>query len=1298
LNSLVLPASTSFISPVNNLNFIQTDGLISSAVNSDTFENYQALLSHDRTNINTILWDGCCSMSVTNNLDHIVELHKLEKPIFLGGVTGGIYLTHCGQFKYLPMTNNVNKVFYSKDASTTLLSLGWLQRCGGKYNTNDNDNSVTIRDPNNNIINVPRLTDNNLLPASIAKLQLAMSRNPSLYQQAVLPSMSAYFSVSHATAEQRKRCELAQDLIFALGFPSDASLILDIDTGKIPGTILTGNDIKLNRLLRGPCPHADAGKRQADPTPSSQSAPATTIGGNLCFDIEKLPEATPGGFTHNIRVVDEKSGYLSIAGCMSKSSAAIGEALLKIIAVDYLAFGHKVEILHGDSEQVNMSLLQHLGSKGIRLQLSLPGQHQARIERYTRTLRERCRAMLSPLPHIVPAKYTHQLQQAAAAHMNNSINSVSYPHVPNELVKFRKMRQIPVQFGSTHMITQLLPKRTSFANNNMIPINQVSKTELGVCLGQYTNAGGLGELYVVANGSIVIRHSHFKMSPTYVAFNWTPKAFIEIVPLSKEPLSGTNMIPIVVNNMIPSSLALPQSSDTSSSILRAINPSNPSTTDTFVSDTNIDPNINVFSSQNQPIINNTYASQINNSLPSPLPPANNLDMVPNLVVESPIITPLAVETPHAIEPINRPAPVNVIAPPLLSPSPPIATRQFYPRAAKSSSHLGSLGLSAVSSRYSYLLPKSYSSILNTKYQNGAITRKLLLSRLASTRNRQYKATLNIGSLSNKSTDILPDPPPPPKRSEISIDKAMLLWKREDIDKALDKELTKIFTTYNAMKIIPHSDIEPTAIIVRSNMLMKKKLSGVITARLALDGENQPEDSYSDTYAATSDVTNKLFIIATSLQDAANRDCLDKLEFTVFDIPGAFLHNRLTREMTGGHQIVTQLPFNLPDKNLAGQWCEVLACMYGLKQSNAVFDKDFRETMIAGGFNPTVCDPRTYIKFSATNPLESIKINMHVDDGFNSNCDAVLKADLINVIRKRYGPDVVFETCNGVCGFQMQYNDDHSITVHLEGYNLKLLTKAGMDKVPPALTPSLPGFFNAPTDTTPVDIKHYQSNNGGLIYTLPIRGDIRKETIHLCHSNSNPTVSDKEKQTHLLRYVKGTPSLGPTFNAIKDPLGVRICGASDAAHAVHTDGSSQSANTISVGDGNAPFYTHSGAERSFVSPDACGAEYIALGRCAKNVLYFRQFAEELGYPQNEPSVIYQDNQSAIKLTVAPAISKKSRYMFTRHHFIRSLYENKQIIPVHRGTHDNAIVGCDLMTKTLGPGKFLYGRSILLNMKK
>lgn len=252
----------------------------------------------------------------------------------------------------------------------------------------------------------------------------------------------------------------------------------------------------------------------------------------------------------------------------------------------------------------------------------------------------------------------------------------------------------------------------------------------------------------------------------------------------------------------------------------------------------------------------------------------------------------------------------------------------------------------------------------------------------------------------------------------------------------------------------------------------------------------------------------------------------------------------------------------------------------------------------------------------------------------------------------------------------------------------------MDLVPPALTPSTANFFDPPTDPTPVDRTRFLRINGTLVFLLPIRHDIRKEVIHLCTRNSAPTQSDLSKQIHLLRYLKGCPNLGPTFSANHSafPSGVTLHAAADSSHACHPDGHSHSAYTIQIGSANAPFAVHSSAETAGIALSPCEAEYLALGRCAKDVVFFRQFASDIGFPQHHPTIILEDNQPTINLTTAPQITRRSRHIALKSHYVRWLYKTKQIIPQHIGTHDMIADG---LTKSLSPSKFLWFRSQLLN---
>ena len=184
----------------------------------------------------------------------------------------------------------------------------------------------------------------------------------------------------------------------------------------------------------------------------------------------------------------------------------------------------------------------------------------------------------------------------------------------------------------------------------------------------------------------------------------------------------------------------------------------------------------------------------------------------------------------------------------------------------------------------------------------------------------------------------------------------------------------------------------------------------------------------------------------------------------------------------------------------------------------------------------------------------------------------------------------------------------------------------MDKVTPALTPCMDGLFSedpASPLLPAARAKMFGINIGSLIYTLPIRGDVRKPVTHLCSRVKAPTVEDEAKLIQILRYLKAYPDLGPTYSAFKHgdgSSGLILTASTDAAHAVHTDGASQSAHTISVGYNNSPFYTYCHAERQCIVADAMSAEYMALGRCAKNVIYFHQFARDLGYPQSHRDIL------------------------------------------------------------------------------
>lgn len=388
-----------------------------------------------------------------------------------------------------------------------------------------------------------------------------------------------------------------------------------------------------------------------------------------------------------------------------------------------------------------------------------------------------------------------------------------------------------------------------------------------------------------------------------------------------------------------------------------------------------------------------------------------------------------------------------------------------------------------------------------------------------------------------------------------------------------------------------------------------------------------------------------------------------------------------------------MPADMPPPH-GNALCEVIGAHYGLKQSNHIYDQDFINLMITNGYTSSPSHPYTFTKFSSHSPLDKIVISMHVDDGDGNTTLPELYEDFKRMILGRYGPLEFHSPSQGTCGQIQVVNTDDSITLHYGPYILKMLHRIGMDNVPAALSPDVRGLFDPSTDTTPLSpsaTAAFRTINGELIHVLPLRHDIRKVVTHLLTLGESPDNGAYLKQLHLLRYLKSTPSFGPTFssNPINYPNGVELHSASDCAHNVHTNGQSHGAYLLTVGKvgaTTAPFLSYSGAEKG-VSLSPTEGEYVTLSKTAKALIHYRQFAVDLGYPQHLPSVMLEDNASSIKLTTAPLIPSKSRHIALRYHHVRWAFKTNQIVPQHQGSND---IVPDAATKHVGPSRFLYFR--------
>ena len=181
---------------------------------------------------------------------------------------------------------------------------------------------------------------NNLLLVDFDTLNKAPTMSPLQYHPSY--ALNATFSIHHINAEQHARADAAEQLHIDLCHSSDRSLCSNLSTGKLLFSTLTCTDITLNRQLCGPCPHCAAGKHTNPLHPPSASPPATSVGEVISFDPQLLPEPSRGQNTHEIILVDEFTGHLSVVGSTSKATPAMFKALQHVIATTYNANQHRI--------------------------------------------------------------------------------------------------------------------------------------------------------------------------------------------------------------------------------------------------------------------------------------------------------------------------------------------------------------------------------------------------------------------------------------------------------------------------------------------------------------------------------------------------------------------------------------------------------------------------------------------------------------------------------------------------------------------------------------------------------------------------------------------------------------------------------------------------------------------------------------------------------------------------------------------------------------------------------------------
>ena len=107
-----------------------------------------------------------------------------------------------------------------------------------------------------------------------------------------------------------------------------------------------------------------------------------------------------------------------------------------------------------------------------------------------------------------------------------------------------------------------------------------------------------------------------------------------------------------------------------------------------------------------------------------------------------------------------------------------------------------------------------------------------------------------------------------------------------------------------------------------------------------------------------------------------------------------------------------------------------------------------------------------------------------------------------------------------------------------------------------------------------------------------------------------------------------------------------------------------------------------------------AEYVALGDAVKELLFLRQVWRFMTPGKGMPcSPVFEDNHGALQLSKNPVSNSNSKHIDVRHHFLRELAHQGDIIVNHvPSEYQHA----DILTKVLAFDLFAIHRRFLMNL--
>ena len=368
-------------------------------------------------------------------------------------------------------------------------------------------------------------------------------------------------------------------------------------------------------------------------------------------------------------------------------------------------------------------------------------------------------------------------------------------------------------------------------------------------------------------------------------------------------------------------------------------------------------------------------------------------------------------------------------------------------------------------------------------------------------------------------------------------------------------------------------------------------------------------------------------------------------------------------------------------------CRLNKSVYGLKQAPRNWNQVIDQWLRQNGLEPSTSDPCLYVSHDG-----NLMIALYVDDLLIAGKNPDVIKRFKKAIQERFKMKDLGEL-RWMLGMEVIRNRrKRTIEINQTAYMQSVLERFGMENCKAVSTPMVGALSRSTEEKKGFDTEYAKLVGSVLYLAMITRPDISYAVQSLSRHMNATTADHWRAGKHLLRYLQGTKHLGITFGGPRASA-TKLIGYCDADWA--NDKETRRSTTGYLFMLNGGSVSWGSKLQPTVALSSTEAEYMALCSGAQEAIYLRRLMGDLGYVQQDGTLIYEDNQGCIALTENPVQHKRSKHIDIKHHFTREKVVSGEIRLQYIPTQDQL---ADLLTKPLERVRVEALRNRVLGHKK